>query len=147
MFLVKSIFSKRKMSNCVGCAGNVTGQNIPCTGRVCLGKCSGPCPAGYHCQKNNFGVYRCVKAPPEIWQQWWFWVILILGVLIVIGIIYLIYRSAAAKYVKTPAAVPGVQLPKAPPPPIPQQPIANPAYTAYAANPASKAPYGIPGLS
>lgn len=65
---------------------------FPCTGRVCIGKCLGACPAGYMCQRNNYGLYRCIKEPPEVWEQWWFWVVLVVGVILLIGLLYLIFR-------------------------------------------------------
>jgi len=71
----------------------------PCSGRICLGKCSGPCPNGYNCQKNSLGNYQCVKAPPSVWEQWWFWVVLIVGVILVILAIYFIYRAVRARHI------------------------------------------------
>lgn len=95
------------MSGCVGCGssamtGNVrtgttaNGRGTPsriCTGRTCAGRCTGPCPSGYICQKNSYGLFRCIKKEPQVWEQWWFWVILAMAVIIVIGLIYVIYTK------------------------------------------------------
>ncbi len=102
------------MSGCAGCKMS-TKPNFPCTGKTCIGRCKGACPNGYNCQRNNYGIYRCVPNKQEVWELWWFWVLLILAVIIFILMVYLIYwKVRINRTVIKPAIAPVQSVPTAP---------------------------------